>query len=150
MAKKKKSASTKAMHMMSAKELGAMFVAWFIGHSAVIYLANSIFPEAVVLGTHFFSPLQSLAYSMVVFTLITVGATPIIEHLAASSKKVLKAMDWIVLYFVINAVALWVVARFAEQLGFGVSSWMVVVALAAVMDLVQGFLVMKVTSPMMK
>jgi hypothetical protein len=95
------------------------------------------------LGNHLFPALQSLFYSMIVFTLIAVGATPIIEHMADSSGKKLKELDWIMLYFVVNAVGIWVVARFAEQLGLGISSWLVVVALAVVIDIVQGLSMMK-------
>jgi hypothetical protein len=39
---------------------------------------------------------------------------------------------------------IWLVARFAEQLGLGISSWVVAAILALVFDVVQGLLVTKV------
>lgn len=129
--------------VMSAQKLSMTFVVWFIGHALVMYLANAFFPDAVVLGTHQFSVYQSLFYSMLVFTLITVGAIPLIEYAAILQKRALSVMDWMVLYFVINTAGIWVVARFAEILGLGISSWLVAVALGLVLDIVQGLLVSK-------
>lgn len=129
--------------VMSAQKLSLTFIVWFIGHAVVLYLANTFFPEAVVLGTHQFSVYQSLFYSMLVFTLITVGMIPLIEYAAILQKRALSVMDWIVLYFIINTAGIWVVARFAEMLGLGISSWLVAVALGLVLDLVQGLLVSK-------
>jgi hypothetical protein len=149
MAKKRTKKTTKksskvAAEIMTARELSITFIVWMIGHSLLIYLANRFFPDFVVLGTHQLSAFQSIFYSMLVFTLIAVGATPLIEYFAILQKRVLKAMDWFIAYFFINAVGIWIVARFAEQLGMGISSWLVAVALAVVFDVVQGLLVSKV------
>jgi hypothetical protein len=142
---KPKTASTvKNTEIMSARELMITFVVWMLGHSAVLFLANRFFPEAVVLGTHQFSIFQSIFYSMMVFTLITVGSIPIIEYVAVLQNRVLKTMDWMVSFFFINALGIWLVARFAEQLGLGISSWVVAAILALVFDVVQGLLVTKV------
>lgn len=142
-ATKKVNASSKA-EIMSARELTITYIVWMIGHSLVIYLANRFFPEAVVLGTHQISAWQAIFYSMMVFTLITVGTIPLIEYVAAMQKRMLKAMDWMIGFFFINAVGIWIVARFAEQLGLGISSWLVAVVLALVLDVMQGVLVSKV------
>lgn len=128
---------------MTARQLSLTFVVWLIAHSLIFYLANRFYPQAVVLGTHELSALQGLAYSMVVFTLITVGSIPVVEMIAGMQNRVLKAMDWMVIYFVINTAAIWVVARFAEQLGMGISSWMVAIVLGLIIDAVQGLLVTK-------
>jgi hypothetical protein len=45
-------------------------------------------------------------------------------------------------YFAINIVALWEITRFAENLGLGVSSWVVVILLAAALDWAQGMAMM--------
>ena len=142
---KSTSSSGASMKMLSARQLMMIFIVFLIGHVAVLYFANRYFPDAIVLGTHFFKPMQALVYSMVVFTLITVGAIPVIEHLSAMYKRSLSNLDWMVLYFLVNAGALWLIGRFAEQLGMGLRSYMVAFVLAAVMDVVQGFLVMAVT-----
>jgi len=135
---------TMAQPSMTAKQLSHIFVAFLIGHSLVIYLANRFFPMTVVLGNHVLSPTMAVLSSMVVFTLIAVGAIPVIEHLAESQRRRLSSFDWMTMFTFINAGGLWLVTRFAEQLGLGVSSWLAVVILALVMDVVQGLLVMKV------
>jgi hypothetical protein len=138
-----KTAKADGVKTMSAAQLSLTFVAWMIAHSVIFYLANRFFPEAVVLGTHLFSTWQAVLYSSLVFTLITVGSIPVVEMLAAAIKRTLTGMDWMVLYFVINTVGIWIVARFAEQLGLGISSWVVAVVLALVIDAVQGIIVTK-------
>lgn len=52
--------------------------------------------------------------------------------------------EWMASYFVLNFVGVWVVARFANQLGFGISSWVVALVLAVVLDVVQGAAMMQV------
>lgn len=142
------SATTTAMSSpkpLTAIQLTKVFVAWLIGHVLVVYLVSQFFPNNVVLGNHLVSPLMGLVYSMVVFTLIAVGALPIVEYVSEVQQKRLSTLDWMILYAVINTVGLWVVARFAEQLGLGLSSWMVAVSLGIVLDFVQGLLIMKAT-----
>jgi len=136
--------SAKKAEIMSARVLSVTFITWMIGHSSILYLANALFPSHVVLGTNQFSSLQGLFYSMLVFTLIAVGSIPITEYIAILQKKTLKTMDWMVIFFFVNVVGIWLVARFAEQLGLGISSWLVAVALAVVFDIAQGVLVSKV------
>lgn len=118
-----------------------IFGVLFIAHSLVLYLASMFFPEAVVLGTNLISPLMALLYSMFVFTLIVVGAMPIIEAYESSQKSSLGTVGWMAVYFVLNFVGLWIVARFAEMLGLGIASWRVIAMLALVLDFVQGFVV---------
>lgn len=146
MPKKKKVMESVPVKAMSGKQLSAMFLVFLLANSAFVFIANSIFPSHVVLGNHLFSPVIALFYSMLIFTLITVGMVPVVETVSESMKHKLKDMDWMVLYFVINAITLWMVARFALQLGFGISSWFVAVALAVVLDLIQGILSMMVVS----
>lgn len=122
-------------------QLVVMFVLFMIAHSVVIYLANLLFPNAVVLGTSRLTPGLALLNSMVVFTIIAVGMVPILEYLAKLRNMRIMDMHWMVLYFLINFVGLWLVARAAETLGLGLSSWRVVAILAIVLDAVQGLAV---------
>lgn len=52
-------------------------------------------------------------------------------------------MDWMKLYFVVNTLSVYLITRFAEIYGLGVSSWIVVLVLAALMDIVQGVSMMQ-------
>lgn len=123
---------------MSLTQLVLMFVVFMVVNSVVVLVANTLFPENVVLGTHLISPLQALIQSMAVFSLITVAAAPVIEAIADQMKVKLGFGHWMLLYAVINTIALWVTARFAELVGLGISSWVVVVVLAVVLDFAQG------------
>ncbi|HEX7018054.1 MAG TPA: hypothetical protein VF209_04075 [Patescibacteria group bacterium] len=135
------SSSSMATTQMSAQQLTMVTVLWFLAHSAIIYLANMWFPNSVVLGTNVISPMMGILYSMVVFTLLTVGSIPVIELVSTQMRIKMMSLHWFGTFAVINTVGLWIVARFAEQLGMGLSSWMVAVALAVVMDIAQGMLV---------
>lgn len=131
---------------MTAQQLVMTAVLWLVAHSAVIFLANRWFPQVVVLGTNVITPTMGLVYSMVVFTLITVGAIPVIEAVSAQMRMRLSNLHWFALFLVIDTAAIWLVARFAEQLGLGISWWGVAVVIGLLMDLIQGFLV-KVANP---
>ncbi|MEN8252886.1 MAG: hypothetical protein ABFQ62_00700 [Patescibacteria group bacterium] len=130
----------------SFKQLLTMFVSFFLVQSAIVYLASMLFADQVVLGTHLYSPLQGLLQSMFVLTLIMVGAMPVIELVLKRYKIKFQDKHWLLLYFVINTVAIWVVARFAEQLGFGISSWLVAVILGLIFGVDQALIVKKISS----
>lgn len=130
--------STKVSPEMSFVQLIMLYVVFFIVNSVVILVANTLFPNLVVLGTHLYSPLQALLQSMAVFSLITVAASPLVEMMASSMKWKLSFEHWIVIYAVINALGLWITARFAEMLGLGIASVTTVIVLALVLDVAQG------------
>jgi hypothetical protein len=126
---------------MSFTQLLTMFVVFFIDSSVIVYLAHMLFPTQVVLGTHMLSPLTALIYSMGLLCFLLVGSVPVIEVIAEVQKISLKDMHWMAIYFIMNAGFLWIITRFAEMIGLGVASWVVVLALAFVLNLVEGILV---------
>lgn len=140
--------STPAMSGPNLTQMAMMYLTFLLGNSVVVYGANMLFPSQVVLGTNIITPFMALVYSMVVFTLIGVGAMPIIQMAADSLKMKLSNNAWMVIYLVINVVALWVVGRFAEMLGLGLASWMVALVLGAVINIVQSVLY-KLSTPKM-
>lgn len=122
----------------SARQLSIMFLAGFAVNSIVIYAANALFPEKVVLGTFFFTQLSALVHSMVALTLITTAAIPVIEYFAEKQKLKLTDKIWMKYYLLVNFVGLWIVSRFALTLGMGISSWIVALILAVALSVVQG------------
>ncbi|HYD35834.1 MAG TPA: hypothetical protein VD999_07275 [Vitreimonas sp.] len=138
--------SVSSSQRMSIVQLGAMFAVLLVANMMVIYLSHLVFPGNVVLGTHRFSLFEALLYSQVVLTFMIVGAVPVIELIAEQMRYKLQDMHWMLLYFFLNIGAVWVVARFAEVLGMGISSWMVAVGLAFILNIVQGGLVTGVIS----
>jgi hypothetical protein len=130
------------------KWLLIIYALFFLAHVAVVALASSLFPSQVVLGTHMLSPFMALLYSMGVFTIITVGALPVIEGLSKATGMKLQDMHWMVIYYVVNFVGLWLTARFAEMLGMGVANWTVVAVMALIIDIVQGLIIKNLPSDM--
>jgi hypothetical protein len=133
----KKSASTTT----PLNTLLAIFGGFFLIHAVVIYTANMFFPEVVVLGTHMIPALMGLLYSSVVLTMVVVAMMPLIEFVTQAVSVKLQDWHWMGLYLVINGVALWSVARLPEMLGLGLGSWMVVAAMAVVINFLQGLAV---------
>jgi hypothetical protein len=124
-----------------AMQLVKLTVGFFVVNTVTVAAASQVLKDQVVLGTHMISPLMGLLQSMTVFTLLTIGAMPVIELISGMFKMKLQSMHWMAIYLVVNAAALWVTVRFAEMLGVGISSWMIVVLLAAIMDYLQGMVV---------
>ena len=131
---------------MNFTQLSAAWASFTAGSVLVTLLANLFFPRAVVLGNHLLSPLMGAFYAMTVVSLIAVGLMPVVEYIVKENKLKLTSTHWLVLYWVVNAASLWLMSRFAELVGLGLSSWAVAVALGFVIDLVQGGLMMHVVS----
>lgn len=120
------------------------FVLISIVNMAVIHFASLWFPTQVVLGTMSLSYLWALGLSSKSLALILTFAMPFVNEAEKTIKRPWSMPELMGIYFVINFVGLWMITRFAEALGLGVTSWMVVLALAVVLDLVQGFVMMQV------
>jgi hypothetical protein len=127
-------------------QLSTAWASFTAGSVVVTLLANLFFPKAVVLGNHLLSPLTGAVYAMAVVSLIAVGLMPVVEYVAKENKLKLTSTHWLVLYWVVNAVSLWLMGRFAELVGLGLNSWMVAVSLGFMINLVQGGLMMHVVS----
>ncbi|MBP9819800.1 hypothetical protein KBC79_03600 [Candidatus Woesebacteria bacterium] len=117
------------------------FLVWIV-NMLVIFLANQLFPNNIVLGTMSLSPFVALVLSTGVLAWATTVTMPIFTEIEIRKQMVLTPQHWLIGYLLLNFISLWVVARFADSLGLGISSWFVVLALAAVLDFVQGMTIM--------
>ncbi len=135
-------AATSMAMSTTMSQLTNMFIAFLVGNSVVIYLANMFFPSQVALGTHLISPMMGLLYSSIVLTVLLVSSVPVIEWLGRQLRMTLSSSHWMLLYLVMNTLFVWFVARFSELLGMGIASWVVAVILAIVLDVIQGMLAM--------
>jgi uncharacterized membrane protein YvlD (DUF360 family) len=115
----------------------------FVVNSLIFTLANSIFPNQVVLGTEFINFPWAILHSAGVLSLIGTFAIPFFHEKERVLGRNLTSKEWMVGYLVLNFMSIWIIARFADQLGLGISSWMVALVLAAVLDVVQGIAMMK-------
>jgi len=131
------------------KHLTLIYFCFYVLNVIVVYFANRFFPESVVLGHHFYAPWHALLQSMAVMTFIIVGAMPVVETLANFARIKLMMRDWIIVYALVDIFAVWFTARFAELLGFGISSWIIAVVLGLVIDFLQGALMLKVVRKLM-
>lgn len=120
------------------RQMAVGFFVQLVINSLVIWIANMLFSDHVVLGTAYFSLGWAIFHSMLLLSLIGTLAIPLFEWKQEMTKKALTNKDWMLGYFAINFVAVWVISRFSEQFGLGVSSWIVVLLLAGVLDFAQG------------
>lgn len=132
--------------VMNFAQLCTALVLFIIGNTLVVLVANFFFPSAIMLGHHRFSPFLGAVYAMSFLSLIAVGVMPVVEYLANQKGMKLTSAHWLMLYWVVNAGGLWLVGRFAEIVGMGISSWAVAVVLGLVLNLVQGGLMKQVVS----
>ncbi len=125
----------------NAHLVATFFLLWLV-NAIVLYLANVLLPKQLVLGTMSLSYMAALLLSSGVLAWLATITMPLFTEIEIRKKMVLAPQHWLLGYFVINTIALWVVARFADVLGFGVASWIYVVGLAAVLDILQGMTMM--------
>jgi len=124
--------------------MGITYVVLFLVNSVVIYLANAFFPQFVALGTATTTKAWAIIQSMGILTLANLLVIPFVREFERRKNRMFSSKEWMILYFLINSVSLWIIARFALYLGFGISSWMVAVGLAIVLDVFQGVAMMQV------
>ena len=118
------------------------YLALFIVNTVVVFLASVVFPLYVVLGTFNLTTSWSLIHSMTLLALANVFVIPFIREYEHRAGKMFTNNQWMALYFVLNFIAVWLIARFADQVGFGISSWLVAAVLAVVLNVVQAIVMM--------
>ncbi len=121
----------------------ATYVIMYIVNAPILYLANMLFPEQVVLGTATLSLMWAVVLSMSALSLILTLLIPFLHEIERKLDRDLTMQEWIGAYLAINFGGIWLISRFSEQFGLGVSSWLVVLGLAVVMNLVQGVTMMQ-------
>lgn len=118
------------------------YLALFAVNSIVLILANSFFPEQVVLGTHALSPMWAILHSMGTLALIGTLAIPFAREAERHLGRMLTTQEWMIKYFILNFVSIWIISRFSEQFGLGIRDWMVAAVLALALDVLQGVVMM--------
>lgn len=120
------------------------YIVIFLVNSIVLLLANYIFPQFVALGTATTSKTWAIIQSMGILALVNFLVIPFVREFERRRKKIFTSKEWMILYFLVNTASLWIIARFAFYLGFGISSWMVAAGLAIVLGVLQGVAMMQV------
>ena len=117
---------------------------FFVVNTLVILVSHLLFPQHLVLGTQCVSFLWALIHSGISLALIDTAALPFLRLRARVLGQPLTPREWLIAYFFINFVGIWLVARLANQFGFGISSWMVALIMALVLNFIQNYVLTKV------
>jgi hypothetical protein len=125
--------------MMQVYSYGTLYLVNFLG----IYFANLWFPAQVVLGTVTISLLWALILSAGTTALLGTLAMPFFQVWEQKRQKELSPLEWMVGYLVVNCVSIWLITRKSELFGMGVSSWIVVIALGIVLNILQAIAMTK-------
>ena len=115
----------------------------FVVNTLVILLAHLLFPHQVVLGTWCVSYNWALIHSGFVLGLIDTFSLPFLKLRQKILGRSFTKREWFIAYFIINFIGLWVIARFPNQFGFGISSWLVVLILSFLLTPLQNFILTK-------
>lgn len=111
-------------------------------NAIALYLANMFFPTYIVLGNSTLSPLLATVITGFLLSAFMGLPEPVMKVVGLKSKN---EITLAFVYLVFNVVGLWVLGRLANYIGFGVSSFVVVIVLGFVLNLVQ-YAVWKVVS----
>lgn len=102
------------------KKLFVRFVVlWFI-NSTLIFLASVLYPHIYVLGSAFAPLPVAVVVSGFFLTLLCKLGKKLTNKL---NGKIKGRLGMLIYYWVINSVALWLVARFAPFTGFGITAF---------------------------
>ncbi len=138
----------KEMKIVTKDNPGMMFTISFVLvaciNFVVFYLANMFFPHDVVLGTVSIPAAWAILLSGIFLSMFTVLLMPFLTEWENKRGSLMSPVEMMVIYLLINGVGLWLLTRKSEFFGLGVSSWFVVAAVAVVLDLVQGLVMMQV------
>ena len=111
------------------KKCTPLVLYWFL-NSVFIYFASVIAPDNFVLGTYRYSPLAAAVLSGFVLTILVWHTKPLVSTLGLKNLKGRERM--FVFYWLVNSLAIWLVARLPSAFGFGISAfyWAFVLGLA--------------------
>lgn len=130
--------STSAVTTTNFTQLLITWFSFFLVTVIAFYAAAYLFPSYLVFGTDTISPFAGMLQSSALLSLIVVAAIPVIEMAAAAVGRKVTDSNWMVLYLLINTAGIWVISRFAEVVGMGISSWVVALVLGFVLNVAQG------------
>ena len=106
------------------------FLSFWVVDVVVLLVASLIFKNNVVLGNDKVSTaLAAVVCGFIITVLITL--------VKKSDFKVKNENLWAVIYFVVNALGIWVLKRFALMIGLGVSNLFFVAILALILTVAQ-------------
>ena len=92
-------------------------ILWFV-NSIIIYLGHVIYPSNIVLGNSFLSLTWAVAVAGFLLTVLCWASKTLTNMLKG---KVKGRLAMFIYYWLVNSVAIWVIARLASFTGLGIS-----------------------------
>lgn len=120
------------------------YAAMFVVNAIGIYFANMFFPANIVLGTFSMNSWWAIFHSASMLSLILTLAVPFVAEIEKWKQREFTPAEWMASFFVLNFVSVWLIARFSDQFGLGISAWYIAAGLAFVLNLIQGLVMMQV------
>lgn len=134
--------------LTSFSQLMTTWFSFLVVTLVTYYLVNVLFPDYLVFGTDQISGVAALLQSAALLSLLVVGAIPIIEIIAGALNKRISDSNWMIIYLAINTVGIWIISRFAEVAGMGISSWIVALVTGFILTLAQGIAYKMLINPL--
>ncbi len=119
-----------------------VYATLFFVNALVLYFAHLWFPTQVVMGTVSLSQLWATILVSSKLALIGILTMPFFTAWEIKRKEILTPLHWLAGYLLINVTSIWLLSRFSEVYGLGITSWVVALSLGFVLNLVQGFAMM--------
>lgn len=109
-----------------------LYVLYWAINTLIIKLAFVLFPYGVVLGTYRLNPTEAAIYSGFWVTFIIWTAWDFAIARKISLEKPIKSF---VYFFLVNILAVWIIARFAPLSGMGIVSFWWAIGVGAVISI---------------
>lgn len=110
------------------------FISFWLLNSILLHLATTFYPLNFVLGNFWLSKLQATLWAGFWVTALVWSARTVSERL---NIKLEGRLRMFLFYWLANAAAIWLVARFAPLTGFGISRFTWAIGLGLVMNVAQ-------------
>ncbi len=102
---------------MNSKFLVRFVLVWAL-NSSLFYLGNMLYPDSLVLGTATLSKGMAAVFSGLLLTILCKMAKPFVTKVGI--KSVSGRLKMFVFYWLVNSLAIWIIARLAPISGFGI------------------------------
>lgn len=111
-----------------------MFLVFWLVNSLLLYFAPLILVGMIVTGNARLAPFLASIISGFILTTAIAVTQPVFGWLKIELKD---EWQWALVYFFVNVLGLWVIARYADLTGVGLASAWVAVIFGAVANIVQ-------------
>lgn len=119
--------------------LSSSLILWIV-NTAILYIVSVFWNNLIVFGNAQLSPIIAAILTGLLFTIIESVILPLLYKLNIKQVRETPA-ELEVAYFLINIAAIWILARFASVLGFGIASFWVAIILGVGLSLIKKIVV---------